>query len=65
MTSIRWCLHAPQLNLWAGLSERAEIVPVTSQADAMKFDGRDNEDMKLAYYTAVTGIAWRIQLCAS
>lgn len=59
--SVRWCLYSPQLNLWAGL-QGLEIVPVTSQDQAAVFTGQDNEQRKIDFYTAATGIAWQVQL---
>lgn len=63
----RWRLYCPQLNLYAGVDRNGDIVPCETADDprVQVFDGRDNEKMKLRYYTAVTGIAWTMQSCAS
>lgn len=66
LKSIQWRLYCPQLNLWAGLSDTGEIIPCASADDprVQTFDGRDNEDMKIAFYTRATGIQWETQ-CVS
>lgn len=60
-----WRLHCPQLRLWAGLDERAQIIPCETPTDprVQVFDERDNQEMKRRFYTAITGIAWEVQ-CA-
>lgn len=61
-----WCLYCPQLNLWAGLTERGEIVPCESASDPLVqvFDERDNKTVKAKFYTLSTGIQWQA-VCAS
>jgi hypothetical protein len=61
MQAIKWRLFSHQLGFWAGL-RGVEIVPVTDPSEAMAFDARDNEEQKLAYYRAATGIQWEIEL---
>lgn len=63
MRTIKWRMYCPQLNLWAGL-DGIDIVPCASPDDprVQVFDGRDNEDLKLQFYTAITGIQWEVEL---
>lgn len=59
----KWRMYCPQLNLWAGLDNQANIVPCSTPDDSrvQVFDGRDNEVTKLAFYTRITGIKWEMQ----
>lgn len=58
-----WRLHCPQLNLWAGLSKTAEIVPCQSPDDpqVQTFDERDDKTVKANFYRLLTGINWQPQ----
>ncbi len=60
---MQWRLFCPQLNLWAGLTIQAEIVPCTTPNDprVQTFDDRDNQEMKRKFYSLITGIAWQIE----
>lgn len=62
MKQLKWRMYCPQLGLWAGM-RGLDIVPVASVGEALVFDGRDNEEHKLRFYRASTGIQWEIQLC--
>lgn len=58
--AIKWVMACPQLGLYAGLGDGLDgsIVPVTDRAQAVVFTGQDNEERKLAFYRAVTGVHW-------
>lgn len=62
MKKIKWRMFCPQLGFWAGM-RGLEIVPVTDPENAVQFDARDNEEQKLRFYRAATGIHWEIE-CA-
>lgn len=63
MRAIKWRMYCPELGLWAAL-RGLDIVAVPSEAEALVFDGRDNELTKLRFYRASTGINWQVR-CAS
>lgn len=61
---VKWVMSCPQLGLYAALSNDlgGGIIPVTSKAEAVVFTAQDNEERKLAFYRAVTGINWQPEL---
>ncbi len=60
MKTVKWVMFCPQLNLWA--KSGLQIKPAKSQSEATVFDGRDNAEMKIRFFRAVTGIDWQVQV---
>jgi len=60
LAKIKWRLRCGLL--YAGLGRQAACI-LTDEAHALVFDGRDNEQTKLAYWQAVTGYKFEVELC--
>ena len=65
LANIKWRLKASGQNLYialgGGLFDDKALVP---KENALVFDARDNEAMKLRYYEAITHLKLEIELCA-
>lgn len=65
LASVKWVLMCA--DGYASLSEQARCIIVPDLCDAMVFDGRDNEERKVATYSAALGTEFVVELlpCAS
>ena len=62
LASVRWRLRCGLL--YGGLGPDLTCI-LTTEDKAVVFDGRDNEKTKLAFWQAVTGYKFEVELCAS
>lgn len=60
MKKIKWRMVCPALGMYAAL-DGLNIVAVTERENALLFDARDNQETKLRFYRASTGIHWEIE----
>lgn len=65
LASVKWVLLCA--DGYASLSPQARCIIVSDLCDAMVFDGRDNEERKVATYSAALGTQFVVELlpCAS
>lgn len=61
LAAIRWVLRDQHGN-YAALDSNACMTAVEDRADAIVFDGRDNEELKRGYYERITGLNYTVEL---
>lgn len=62
LKKVKWKLREAS-GLYAAL-DKVNIV-LTDEKNAMVFDGRDNEQIKVKFYNAATGGNFKVEICAS
>lgn len=59
LSAIKWVLR-DQFGHFAALDDSASIKMVGDVREAVTFDGRDNEQAKVAFYNALTGLSFTV-----